>query len=153
NSIIAPQNCSTCTLVQGTPTPPDLPVFPATTAFTAGGPNQTNPGILGPGTYGAVSASNTLLTLSTGLYKMDSLSLTNTRQLKFDVTNGPIVLQIVGDVSFTANKDVTIVGGNESAVFAETHGDWTHGGGGTWYGRIFAPNGKIHIGSGSGPFN
>jgi PEP-CTERM motif-containing protein len=151
-SVTAPQNCSTCTLINGVPTPPDLPVFPAAAVFSAGGANQTNPGALLPGTYGAVSQTSGLLTLSSGIYKMDSLSLSGSGQMKFDVTGGPILLDIVGNGTLGSSKDVSIVGGDDTSVFVEVHGDWSHGGGGTWNGTIFAPFGQIHVGSGSSTF-
>lgn len=155
NSFIAPANGNFLGgMTIGTPTPPDLPVFPAATIFSAGGPDVHDPvAPLLPGVYGLVESNinNRDILLSAGDYYMDSLAISSGALLKFDVTGGPIRMFIVGNASLP-NQHVAIVGGDSTDVFVEVHGDWQQTGSGTWNGTIFAPNGLIHIGSGSSQF-
>jgi hypothetical protein len=138
------------TVTQGVPASPDLPAFPAATMFSAGGADVHDPlAALPPGTYSDVESSLAIrpLLFSTGNYYMDSLSLTGGAQMSLDVTGGPINLYIVGNATLGTGKDVAVVGGDETDVHVEIHGDWTHQGGGSWKGTIFAPTGKIFVGN------
>lgn len=128
---------------------PMLPVFPTATSFSAGSSNvTTQTSTLTPGSYGSVSYGNGGdLKLTAGTYFLASLTLSGNTQVHLDTTGGPINVFVTGNVTMN-NRTAIVTGSN--ALSWEVHGDWSQGGGSSWDGTLFVPNGTATIGAGSG---
>lgn len=86
-----------------------LPTIPA---FTAGTQNVSSSGsvVLQPGSYGDVNLSSaSSLTLSSGDYFLKSFT-SGIGTLNLNITNGPIRVYSVGDISFTCYVNVNVNG-------------------------------------------
>lgn len=140
-------------------TPPALlthtPVtVPASSVFSAGGPDQTVPGggslVLIPGTYGDLDTNiNSDLFLSSGTFFFDSVSLGQGTEVFIDLTGGPISIFSVGDFTTGSNVQffLTALGTDASMIYIESLGDIHSGQGGNLLGTFFAGNGSITTGS------
>jgi hypothetical protein len=139
-------------IINAAPAPYTPPSLPPSTSFAAGGANQTVLGgaslILGPGTYGTLSTgSNAKLYLSTGTYYFDAISsLGGGTKVYLDLTSGGIQILSVGNVTSGSNVDFILTAGTAQDVYVETHGDFSWGGGGNFYGTVFAPGNTITLG-------
>jgi cytoskeletal protein CcmA (bactofilin family) len=150
---------------------PGLPVNPATfspvklppaTSFTPGTAGVTGGGALAPGAYGDLNVSGTL-SLTGGTYTFKSFTLATFSTLNLDLTKGPIVIQVAGDVNLGGFLTVNVNGQpaftgfplapnpavNQALagdVLLETHGSFTEGSGfDTFFGTVFAPDGNINV--------
>ncbi|TMI90296.1 MAG: T9SS type A sorting domain-containing protein [Bacteroidetes bacterium] len=157
--------------VFGTPSIPTLPSMPAATIFpAAGSTNITNNQSISPGSYGNVTYSgNKTLTLNgPGVYVFNTILWTgNSNKLVFNFQNkvGNFYIYVHGNADFGKLSASLTNGGSASRIYAETHGDGTgtsipgnsfiiangsSGGGSKWQGTVYATNGGINIGSGTG---
>jgi hypothetical protein len=158
-------------VVYGTPSIPTLPVMPAPTPFAAAGSeNITGSVTRGPGAYNNVTyGGNKTLTLDgPGIYIFNSFHWTgNSNKLIFDFKNqsGNFYIYVHSDADFGKLNASISNGGSASRIFTETHGtgstssivgfsfiiaNGSSGGGSKWMGSVYAPNGGINIGSGTG---
>ena len=128
---------------------PDLPVFPSATSFVAGTSNIVN--LTAPLTVGSYSnitlGSGDTLTLTSGVYYLNSITLSGTATVNLNTTGGQIKVYMTGDANLDG-RDANVIGSN--GIYWEVHGDWTQGGGTSWAGTLFVPFGTANIGSGSG---
>lgn len=142
----------------GAPAPTPLAytpiVLPGQNAFSAGGANQTAPGggsigPLNPSTYGALTTgTNATVTLNGGgSFFFDSFFLGGGTDLILDLLNGPISINIVGDLDMGTNVSVQILNGLVEDVLWEVHGETSVGGGTDWAGTLFAPGTEIAFGT------
>ncbi|MBK5270850.1 MAG: hypothetical protein JJE22_07535, partial [Bacteroidia bacterium] len=159
--------------ILGTPNIPILPNLPTLSVFPAAGSgNISNTQAITPGSYGNVTlGNNKTLTLSgTGVYVFGSILNSGNSSFVFDFKNdltGNIKIYVWGDVDLGKVQTSIINGGNESRIYSETHGSGStspdgtvafniaNGSGGQgnasrWSGSVWAPNGAINIGSGTG---
>jgi len=166
-------------VIKGTPNlqlPPSLPAdlpdpyvinnttYPVITTTTTA--NAT----FGPGNYGNInySGSKTLTLLKPGLYIFNSMKMTgNSNTITFDFNNtaGNYVIYIRTYADLGKLNSTIARGGNASRIYMEVLGDGTgtsisgnsfiiangsSGGGSKWSGTVYAPNGGINVGSGTG---
>lgn len=161
-------------IVEGSVSTPSSKTFslitmPAPTIFTAGGIDQTIDPVLDqltlvPGTYGTLSTSqqNQTLSLSSGNYFIDDLTVQGSFTLEVDLTSGdPISIYSVGNLDLTAqNIQLNVKGTGTGGAFVpisdapdlaaliyfETHGVFDMGGENSWGGTVYASYGDINIG-------
>jgi hypothetical protein len=149
-------------------TPPTLPDFPAVTDLS-GYPtvttNITGNFNKGPGNYGNINFSgNKTLTLNTpGVYVFNSIKMSgNSNKLVFSNTPGNYTVYVKGNADW---GKLNSTGGDPSRIFFEVQGNGatasipnysfiiangSSGGASKWLGTVWAPNGGINIGSGTG---
>ena len=153
-------------VVYGTPTLPVLPVLPGETSIPAplsNPPTVTNNQTYGPGSYGNINyGGNRTLTLDgPGTYYFNSFNWTgNSNKLIFDFKNQPgnFIIYVYGAADFGKLNSSVTNGGNAARISIEARGTGTafnisngsSGGGSKWMGSVYAPNGSINIGSGTG---
>ena len=140
----------------GAPTPLTYaPItMPGQNVFAAGGAPQSAAnggtiGFLNPGTYGALSAgSNAFIKLNGGGdYFFNSFLAGNGTDIIIDLLNGPITINIVGNLSLGSTIDFTILNGVAEDVLWEVHGSTSVGNGSEWVGTLFGPETNIQFGS------
>ncbi len=151
---------------------PDLPnpyvinnsIYPVITTTTTGTTS------VGPGSYGHInySGNKKLTLLRPGIYVFNSIKMTgNSNELVFDFDNkqGSYEIYIRGNADFGKLRTTILKGGDASRIYFEVLGDGTgtsiagnsfiiangsSGGGSKWSGTVYAPNGGINVGSGTG---
>ncbi|KUG27908.1 hypothetical protein ASZ90_002238 [hydrocarbon metagenome] len=147
---------------------PPLQTFSAgTTPVSAQyGKYTLSPGMsLSPGTYGILDiAGKNILTLHGGTYTFTSMSVAWLHTLQLDLSGSDITIFVVGDVSY--GGDVTINVSSDGVnydtmwnvdpalaakVYLETHGNFTSGEQGKWFGTILAKN-NIAFTGGKDPY-
>lgn len=134
--------------VIGVPQPPVLPGLPTPTVFPAfTGPDNPSPNLT-PGNYGNVVFPKTSnITFQPGVYYFKSLEIGSGSEITFA---GPVTVNVVGDMIL--RKTITTVSlaatPTDPKVQVEVHGNFTQEGAGSWVGNVFAPFGRIHVGSG-----
>jgi len=162
-------------LVKGTPTLQLLPQLPQPFVIN----NVTYPVITttttanatyGPGNYGNISYSGnkTLKLVKPGLYIFNSIKMTgnsNILTFDFDNTAGNYVIYVRVNADWGKISTTTAHGGDASRIYLEVQGNGSgtsipgnsfiisngsSGGGSKWMGTVYAPNGGINIGSGTG---
>jgi hypothetical protein len=126
--------------------------LPPTTVFGSGGPDVIKGGsqttTLPPGSYGTLQLGTiNTLNLSTGDYYFDSFSMGGSSKLNLDVSGGPIRIFVTGNMTFGTSLQTTVTGGGAEDINVETHGNFSLGGSGKWFGFIFAPMGNIDVSS------
>jgi len=137
-------------VVSGVPTAPSLPTLPTATVFASGGANVNSGGILTPGSYGALNlGTGQALTLTAGNYYFDTWDTGAGLDMLLDFTGGAINLFVSGITRFGNNNELTLLNGGASDFFLEGHSEIRIGGGSIFYGIVYAPFDRIHIG-GSG---
>jgi hypothetical protein len=161
-------------VVYGSPSLPVLPILPAATSLPPpllNPPTITNaPQPYGPGSYGNINfGGNKTLTLDgPGTYYFNSFHWSgNSNKLVFDFKNqsGNFIIYVYGDADFGKLNASITNGGNAARISLETQGtgstssiagnafviaNGSSGGGSKWLGSVYAPNGGINIGSGTG---
>jgi len=161
-------------VVYGNPTLPVLPVMPAAAAIPAPPAgyvvqNITNTKTIQPGWYGDVTfGGNKTLTLdSAGIYVFNSFHWSgNSNKLVFNFKNGGnYVIYVREDADFGKLNASMAAIGNAAKISMEVQGtgstssiannsfviaNGSSGGGSKWVGSVYAPNGGINIGSGTG---
>lgn len=96
---------------------------------------------LAPGSYKTVSAGpNSKMTLTAGIYYVDSLTLGGSSSLILDVAGGDIELYVVGDVNYGPKVKASMINGVEAAskFYTEAHGGWKIGGDAHHIGIVYA---------------
>ncbi len=157
--------------VTGTPTLPGLPQMPPITVFS---PFPSLPDInstrsITPGIYDDIKLSgNKTLTFSgTGTYTFDQINNTGgTNNFVFDFQNnttGVFKIYVHNNVILGKINVSMINGGSASRIFTEVQGNATisfkidngssSNAASKWLGTVWAPNGSINIGSGTGNSN
>ncbi len=155
--------------ITGTPVLPTLPVMPAITVFPAyGSTNVTGTTTISPGAYKdlSISANNRTVTFNgPGVYIFKSIKLSsNNTTFKYNFLNsatGTIKIYVHGDVDVNKCTIAYQNGGSPSRIFMEIHGNGNScsptpsaftiaNGSAKWDGTIWAPYGRINIGSGTG---
>lgn len=152
---------------------PVMPVMPTITTFTAGIAKVNTAKTNAPDNYGdVVLTGSKTLTLSPGVFYFNSLSFTNTNQVVFDFTGNPtgkffiyIKNNALLDKVGASFKGLPAGSTNNTAaerIYTEVQGNG--GASGTsfqiangsssskskWLGTVYAANGNINIGSGTG---
>jgi len=156
--------------------PPALPILPASpllpvtdlTGYPTVTTNITNNFSQGPGNYGNINFSgNKTLTLNgPGTYVFNSITMTgNSNSLVFKNNSnlpGNYYIYIKGNADF---GKLSTTGGDASKIYTEVQGNGattsipnysfiiangSSGAGSKWIGTVWAPNGGINIGSGTG---
>lgn len=81
--------------------------------------NQSNPGALAPNqTYGDVSiTAGSTLTLSSGVYVMNSLKLVGNSIISLNITTGPITIYIVSDLDLAGGTVTNATGVSTNLIF------------------------------------
>jgi len=137
---------------------PDLPVMPPATPLTCptGGANYTGANsqslAIGPGTYGALKYGGGFILIlnGSGDYYFDSIVTGN--GAKLFVTQPDVRVFVCGAAQF-GSIDVfpTNLSPCDFSVEVQAAGvnAFKAAGGSHWIGSVFAPNGQIHVGSGS----
>jgi hypothetical protein len=114
-----------------------------------------------------LGGNKTITLQGAGVYVFKSIKNTgNSNSFVFDLSatpSGKIKVYVEGDVDL-GKVTASVIGGNESSIYFETHGTgvssptgtvaWNtangSGGGSKWVGSVWAPNAAINIGSGTG---
>jgi Tfp pilus assembly protein PilX len=130
------------------PTPPALNPLPPTT-------NLNNPRSLVPGTFGNINLTGqTALTLSPGIYKINSISMTGQSTISISPA-GAVVINVAGtgqatpvDLEGGGLMNTTGVAGNFQVNYAGTGNMKVAGGSGS-YAVINAPNASLQFTGGS----
>ncbi len=157
------------------PTLPVLPVMPVLLPFPD--PEAgiiTSSDAIPPGRYGEIKLSgNKVLTFNgPGIYVFDKITNNGgTNEFVFNFQNnntGTFRLYIHNDAELAKIKVNIINGGSAAKIFTEVHGNGSSIGGGVcfniangssanaatkWLGTVWAPNGSINVGSGTGNSN
>ncbi len=133
-------------------------------------PTVTNTQTYGPGSYGNINyGGNKTLTLDgPGTYYFNSFHWSgNSNKLVLNFKNQPgnFIIYVYGDADFGKLAASISSDGNASRIYFETQGNGSttsmagnsfviangsSGGGSKWMGTVYAPNGGINIGSGTG---
>lgn len=102
---------------------------------------------LPPGEYGPLSVKkHTKIKLSSGSYKFQSILTDPNVQLTFDLTAGPVKIDIAGDVRFGNKSLFAIKGGNPSEITWNIAGKSIEmGTDGLYFGTIIAPKALVSI--------
>ena len=102
---------------------------------------------LPPGEYGTLNAKKRAkIKLSSGSYKFQSIHTDPNVQLSFDLTAGPITIDVANDVDFGNKCQFTINGGNPSEITWNVAGKSIKmGTDGLYFGTITAPNASVSI--------
>ena len=160
-------------IVYGSPSLPILPIMPGATSIPAPPPNLptiTNNQTFDPGSYGNINyGGNKTLTLNgPGTYYFTAFHWSgNSNKLVLDFNNqaGNFIIYVYGDADFGKLNASISSDGNASRIYFETQGtgatssiagnafvisNGSSGGGSKWMGTVYAPNGGINIGSGTG---
>ncbi len=124
-------------------------------SFTAGGPNKTVPKngslSLGPGYYNKVKVNQkgTLL-LSAGDYYLNILDTEFAAILAIEVSSGPVNINVVKDLEFTASVKVNVTGGATSLVTFSTLQEFKVDVGkkAVILGTLNAPHTEVHFATG-----
>ena len=123
----------------------------------------------GPGNYGNInfSGNKTMKLVKPGVYVFNSITMTgNSNKLIFDFDNivGNYLIYVRNNADF-GKLNASTIGGSASRIYLETQGPGTgtsipgysfiiangsSGGGSKWMGTVYATNGGINIGSGTG---
>ncbi len=143
------------------PTACDVVAKPPLQTFSAGstpvsasyGQYTTSPGLnLSPGTYSMLNiAGYNVLTLHGGTYTFSSMSLAWLQTLQLDLSGGDITIFVVGNVNFGGAVTIRVSTDGTTyqsmwdvdkalaaKVYLETHGNFTAGEKGRWFGTILA---------------
>ena len=102
---------------------------------------------LPPGEYGSLNAQKRAkIKFSSGSYKFQSIHTDSNVQLSFDLTAGPITINVASDVDFGNKSQFAINGGNPSEITWNIAGKSIKiGTDGHYFGTIVAPNASISI--------
>lgn len=102
---------------------------------------------LPPGEYGSLNAKKRAkIKFSSGSYKFQSIHTDPNVQLTFDLTAGPVKIDIAGDVRFGNKCLFAIKGGNPSEITWNIAGKSIEmGTDGLYFGSIIAPNASVSI--------
>jgi len=152
---IKPTGPSVCDVVEA----PPLQSYTAGTTDIAAGYNTVKDIV--PGSYGKLTAAGkNTITLHAGTYTFSSMNVSWDCNWRLDVSGGDIIIFVVGDVSFGGEVSVLVssdgvnynsmwsVDPNLAArVYLETHGNFTAGQSGRWFGTILAKNNITFSGS------
>jgi cytoskeletal protein CcmA (bactofilin family) len=140
------------------PTACDVVTAPPLQSYSAGttdiAVNYNNSKDISPGSYGKLTAAGkNVITLHAGTYYFSSMNLAWDCNWRLDVSGGDIIIFAVGDVSFGGEAAITVssdganyqsmwsVDPNLAAkVYLETHGSFSSGQNGRWFGTILAKN-------------
>ncbi|NDY56390.1 hypothetical protein G3N56_06485 [Desulfovibrio sulfodismutans] len=160
------QNASSPPRIKPTaPTACDVVDAPPLQVYLAGTTNISvsygNAKDIAPGSYGKLVASgNNTITLHAGTYSFSSMNFSWDCDWRLDVSGGDITIFVVGDVAFGGEVTVLVssdgtnytnmwsVDPNLAArVYLETHGNFTAGQSGRWFGTILAKNNIAFNGS------
>ncbi|WP_175566607.1 hypothetical protein [Fibrobacter sp. UWB11] len=100
-----------------------------------------------PGEYGALNAKKRAkIKLSSGSYKFQSIHTDPNVELSFDLTSGPITIDVANDVDFGNKSQFAINGGNPSEITWNIAGKSIKiGNDGLYFGTIIAPNASVSI--------
>jgi hypothetical protein len=146
----------------GWPSIPNVALPPAT-SFVPGTQNVTadEPFVLPPGSYGNVVHGGLFdaMTMSSGAYYLESLTVPTSNDLYLDLTNGPIRVYIEDDFRVDGGFDVFVNGvavtesmpltlqALASQVLFEVHGEVKIDASAisSFFGTIFAPNGSVEM--------
>ena len=102
---------------------------------------------LPPGEYGNLSAKKRAkIKFTSGLYKFQSIHTDPNVELSFDLTSGPITIDVASDVHFGNKCLFAINGGNPSEITWNIAGKSIKmGTDGLYFGTIVAPNASVSI--------
>lgn len=102
---------------------------------------------LPPGEYGTLNAKKRAkIKFSSGSYKFQSIHTDPNVQLSFDLTAGPITIDVASDVYFGNKCQFAINGGNPSEITWNVAGKSVKmGTDGLYFGTITAPNASVSI--------
>lgn len=100
-----------------------------------------------PGEYGTLNAKKRAkIKLTSGSYKFQSIHTDPNVELSFDLTSGPITIDVASDVDFGNKSHFAINGGNPSEITWNIAGKSVKmGNDGLYFGTIFAPNASVSI--------
>ena len=153
--------------ITGTPLLPTLPQMPAITAFPPFPilPDINSTTSISPGYYDDIklSGNKTLTFNGTGIYVFDLITNTGgTNNFVFNFQNDPagtIKIYVHNQADLGKINASMINGGSATRIFTEVHGTGTcfniaNGSSSSaatkWLGTVWAPNGAINVGSGTG---
>jgi|GEM_PF-956066 len=140
------------------PTACDVVAAPPLQNYSAGttdiAVNYNNSKDISPGSYGKLTAAGkNVITLHAGTYYFSSMNLAWDCNWRLDVSGGDVIIFVVGDVSFGGEAAITVssdganyqsmwsVDPNLAAkVYLETHGSFSSGQNGHWFGTLLAKN-------------
>ncbi len=126
-------------------------VLPTLTSFTTDPNNDIDTNkdettTLAPGLYGDLElGKNNVLNLSAGSYFFDEIDAEKYLELNLDVSGGNIEIFVAGKVTFAKELDVTVIGGDASDIYLESHDRFKLEKDGEWLGTIYAPDDKIKL--------
>ncbi|MCO5189789.1 MAG: PKD domain-containing protein, partial [Anaerolineae bacterium] len=108
------------------------PILPVTSslnlALSAGGPQvdvkKNEVESLAPGSFGKLHVhKDSTLNLSSGHYQFDEWQVDKDVTIVFDVTNGPIIVDVVGKIEFDKHVVMSVVGGGADQLLFRSTGD------------------------------
>lgn len=123
----------------GSPVSMLFPAPPAFSTFVAGTDSVSNP--LPHGSYGEFDSDlMTELTLTTGDYYFDTLTLRDNLDVTLDLTvPGALRIYVKDSASLGNSLTTSLIGGSADRVFAQTDAGWFIGNDSNWFGTIYAP--------------
>ena len=122
-------------------------LFPAPLPVTPGSVSLTNPVTLAPGSYDVVTVDDGGgLSLNSGDYHFNSLTLGIGASLTLTLSGGPIGIYVAGSVAIDDGFTMSVTGGTAEQIYAQV-GNWYMGANATWFGTIYAPDGMVTFGS------
>ncbi len=100
-----------------------------------------------PGEYGALNAKKRAkIKFSSGSYKFQSIYTDPDVQLSFDLSSGPITIDIANNIHFGNKNKFAINGGNPSEITWNVAGkSFEMGTDGLYFGTVTAPNASVSI--------